>query len=121
MRNYCLINGIHCSYANEVGSCAITACRKVTETAKWNNTHSQSVVYNITTVKTNADRIRAMTDDELADFFFESPEIEFGVCYYCKNFGGAGSPEPCKTTHGCCDVEDKNEAFKKWLKQPTKV
>lgn len=71
-------------------------------------------------IKTNADRIRAMTDDELADFFYESPEAEFGICYYCKNFGGAGRPEPCKTSHGCCVIEDKNEAFKKWLKQPIK-
>lgn len=71
-------------------------------------------------IVTNADHIRAMTDDELADFFFESPEVEFGICYYCKNFGGAGSPEPCTTRHGYCVVEDKNEAFKKWLKQPAK-
>lgn len=65
---------------------------------------------------TNADYIRAMTDDELADFFFESPEVEFGICYYCKNFGGAGSPEPCKTYDGYCAIKDKNKAFKKWLK-----
>ena len=69
-------------------------------------------------VITNADRIRAMTDDELADFFYGSPEEEFAICYYCKNFGGVGSPEPCKTPHGCCEVEAKNEAFKKWLKRP---
>jgi hypothetical protein len=71
-------------------------------------------------IATNADRIRAMTDDELADFFYGSPEEEFCICYYCKNFGGAGSPEPCKTPYGCCICEDKNEAFKKWLKQPAK-
>ena len=70
--------------------------------------------------KTNSEYIRAMTDDELADFFYGSPEEEFGICYYCKNFGGAGSPEPCKTPHGCCECEAKNEAFKKWLKQPVK-
>lgn len=69
-------------------------------------------------VVTNADRIRAMTDDELADFFYGSPEEEFGICYYCVNFGGAGGPEPCKTPHGYCDVESKHEAFKKWLKRP---
>jgi hypothetical protein len=69
-------------------------------------------------IVTNADKIRAMTDDELADFFYESPEAEFGICYYCKNFGGAGGPEPCKSSYGLCVVEDKNEAFKKWLKQP---
>lgn len=71
-------------------------------------------------IVTNADRIRAMSDDELADFFYGSPEEEFGICYYCKNFGGAGSPEPCKTPYGCCEGEAKNEAFKKWLKQPVK-
>ena len=68
---------------------------------------------------TNADRIRAMSDEELADFFYESPEVEFGICYYCINFGGSGSPEPCKTRHGMCEVEAKNKAFKKWLAQPT--
>jgi hypothetical protein len=68
-------------------------------------------------IVTNADRIRAMTEDELADFFYGSPEEEFGICYYCRNFGGASDPEPCKTPHGCCEVEAKNEAFKKWLKQ----
>lgn len=118
MSNYCLDTGMACQYANEFGHCSITACRRITETARWSNTHSPNIMYGITTTKTNADRIRAMTDDELADFFFESPEIEFGVCYYCKNFGGVNSPEPCKTPHGYCDVEDKNEAFKKWLKQP---
>ena len=71
-------------------------------------------------ITTNADRIRAMSHEELADFFYESPEAEFGICYYCKNFGGADSPEPCKTHYGRCVVEDKNEAFKKWLKQPAK-
>jgi hypothetical protein len=69
---------------------------------------------------TNADKIRSMTDDELADFFYGSPEEEFGICYYCKNFGGAGSFEPCKTLHGYCECEAKNDAFKKWLKQPAK-
>ena len=67
---------------------------------------------------TNADRIRAMTDEELADFFFESPEIEFSVCEYCKNFGGHTSDTPCKHDLGRCNVSDKNEAFKEWLQQP---
>lgn len=71
-------------------------------------------------ITTNADRIRLMTDDELADFFYGSSEEELGICYYCSNFGGAGGPEPCKTPHGYCEVEAKNEAFKRWLKQPTK-
>ena len=32
-----------------------------------------------TNVPTNADRIRDMSDEELAGFFFEGPEIEFTV------------------------------------------
>ena len=66
---------------------------------------------------TNADRIRAMSDEELADFFFESPEIEFTVCEYCEYFGGHTSNTPCKHDMGRCFVPSKNEAFKKWLKQ----
>lgn len=68
--------------------------------------------------KTNADRIRAMSDEELADFFFESPEIEFTVCEYCQYFGGHTSDTPCKHDMGRCFISAKNEAFKKWLKQP---
>ena len=67
---------------------------------------------------TNADRIRAMNDEELADFFFESPEIEFRVCEYCEYFGGHASDTPCKHDMGRCFVSAKNEAFKKWLQQP---
>ena len=69
-------------------------------------------------ITTNADRIRAMSDEELADFFFESPEIEFTVCEYCEYFGGHTSDTPCKHDMGRCLVPSKNEAFKKWLKQP---
>lgn len=69
---------------------------------------------------TNADRIRAMSDEELADFIFESPEIEFAVCEYCEYFGGHTSDTPCKHDLGICLVPAKNEAFKKWLKQPVK-
>lgn len=68
--------------------------------------------------QTNADRIRAMSDEELADFFFESPEIEFTVCEYCEYFGGHTSDTPCKHDMGRCLVLAKNKAFKKWLKQP---
>lgn len=66
----------------------------------------------------NADRIRAMSDEELADFFFESHEIEFTVCEYCQYFGGHTSDTPCKHDMGICFVSAKNEAFKKWLQQP---
>lgn len=68
--------------------------------------------------QTNADCIRAMSDEELADFFFESPEIEFTVCEYCEYLGGHTSDTPCKHDMGRCLVSAKNEAFKKWLKQP---
>jgi hypothetical protein len=68
--------------------------------------------------QTNADRIRAMSDEALADFFFESPEIEFTVCEYCQYFGGHISDTPCKHDMGRCFISAKNEAFKKWLKQP---
>lgn len=70
---------------------------------------------------TNADRIRAMSDDELADFFFQSPEIEFTVCEYCQFFGGHTSDTPCKHNRGICFIPSKNEAFKKWLKQTAEV
>lgn len=68
--------------------------------------------------QTNADRIRDMSDEELADFFFESPQIEFEVCEHCQYFGGHTSDTPCKHDMGCCLISAKNEAFKKWLKQP---
>ena len=70
--------------------------------------------------QTNADRIRDMSDEELADFFFESPQIEFEVCEHCQYFGGHTSDTPCKHDMGRCFVPSKNEAFKKWLKQPAK-
>ncbi len=69
---------------------------------------------------TNADRIRAMRDEELADFFFESSEIEFEVCEYCSYFGGHTSDTPCKHDMGSCLIPAKNGAFKKWLQQPVK-
>ena len=65
---------------------------------------------------TNFEYVKNMSEDELANFFYGSPEEEFGICFYCKNFGGFASPEPCKTANGSCYLEDKKEAFKKWLK-----
>lgn len=106
-----------CSGTKEQDECSCggdkTKCDFYSEVREKANKESKKIV-------TNAEHIRAMTDDELADFFYGSPEEEFGICYYCKNFGGAGSPEPCKSPYGACMVEDKNEAFKKWLKQPVK-
>ena len=73
--------------------------------------------------KTNADRIRAMSDEELAEFLILSPEIEFDVCRFCK----FGNPTPsdcrgmCLNGYGACDAESNADAFKKWLKQPVEV
>lgn len=60
------------------------------------------------------DLIKSMTIDELADFFYGSPEEEFGICPYCEHFTCAGSPEPCRNIY--CSVEAKNKAFKAYLK-----
>ena len=81
---------------------------------------AQQAIYEATGVnptslkQTMFDRIKAMSEDELADFFFESPEIEFGLCAYCENFNGAGNPEPCSSIY--CDIGCKNKAFKKYLR-----
>lgn len=111
MSNYCTQKGMPCEFANLNGYCQDTACTKLF-----------SVTYEAYGMRplTNADKIRSMTNDELADFFFESPKIEFEVCEYCKNFGGHMSDVPCKHDMGLCFIPDKNEAFKKWLQQPYK-
>lgn len=68
--------------------------------------------------KTNGDRIRAMNDDELAEFIMLSPEMEFGVCECCEVFRGHGAYTPCGTENGWCTAELRCSAFKKWLQQP---
>lgn len=67
----------------------------------------------------NADRIRVMMDDEMADFLVLSPEVEFSICRLCKY----GNPTPADDRGQClaphaCDSNARAEAFKKWLKQP---
>lgn len=69
--------------------------------------------------KTNADRIQAMTDEELADFLILSPEMEFYVCCLRRY----GNPTPTDDRGQClalydCDSNGRAEAFKKWLQQP---
>lgn len=69
---------------------------------------------------TNADRIRAMSDEELAEFIILSPEMEFDVCLLCQ-FGNKTPTDDrgqCLSGYGACDAESRAEAFKKWLKQP---
>ena len=68
-------------------------------------------------IKTNGDRIRAMNDDELAEFIMLSPEMEFGVCECCEVFRGHGAYTPCGTENGWCTAELRCSAFKKWLHQ----
>lgn len=102
----CLMNGLEVNYPCSPVCALFGDCVTEFEAQKKEN------------VRTNADRIRAMNDEELADFFFESPEIEFTVCEYCKYFGGHTSDTPCKHDMGCCLISAKNGAFKKWLKQP---
>jgi hypothetical protein len=67
---------------------------------------------------TNADRIRAMSDDDLAEFIMLSPEMEFVVCECCEVFRGHGAYTPCGTENGWCTAELRCSAFKKWLQQP---
>lgn len=69
---------------------------------------------------TNGDRIRAMSDEILAEFIILSPEMEFDVCRCCK-FGNPTQTDDrgqCLIEGGYCDAESRAEAFKKWLKQP---
>ncbi len=91
---------------------------KLGEKGCWNDGKCRATSNCENKIVTNADRIRAMSDEELADFFFESPEIEFTVCEYCQYFGGHTSDTPCKHDMGRCFISAKNEAFNKWLKQP---
>ena len=72
--------------------------------------------------QTNADRIRAMSDDMLAEFIILSPEMEFDVCRLCQ-FGNPTLIDDrgqCLSGYGACDAESRAEAFKKWLRQPVK-
>ena len=59
---------------------------------------------------TNADRIRAMSDKELA--FFLADEIPHGDCYGCELDCSCDSPW---INEGC------RNAFYKWLRQPAEV
>ena len=68
--------------------------------------------------QTNVDRIRAMSDEELAEFLILSPEMEFELCRYCIN--GNTAPDDrgqCLRPNGHCYANDRCEAFKKWLKR----
>ena len=68
---------------------------------------------------TNADRIRAMSNEELAEFLIFSPEMEFDVCRFCEYWNTSGDDRGiCLTKDGICRAEANCAAFKKWLRQP---
>lgn len=70
---------------------------------------------------TNADRIRAMSNEELAEFLILSPEMEFDVCRFCEYGNTSGDDRGiCLTKDGICRAEANCAAFKKWLRQPAK-
>ena len=58
--NWCIQKGVICDRVAASGYCAHAACTKVFQTG--------------TARQTNADRIRAMSDEELADMFAEFAE-----------------------------------------------
>ena len=68
--------------------------------------------------QTNADRIRAMSDEELAEFLILSPEMEFEICRYCT-YGNPTSDDrgQCLRDGGRCYANDRCKAFKIYLKQ----
>lgn len=68
---------------------------------------------------TNADIIRSMGDEELAEFLILSPEMEFDVCRFCTYGNTSGDDRGiCLTDDGICRAEANCAAFKKWLQQP---
>lgn len=71
----------------------------------------QEVHYSKKPVRTNADHIRSMTDEELAAF------LEcFGACHYCPQYGEASFVDSGIPT---CDG-DCEQHISDWLKQPYK-
>lgn len=62
-------------------------------------------------IKTNADRIRAMSDEELAVEIYRG--ISSDSCDYCKHGNGYCDGTPC-------DGKEDVEIIIDWLKQPVK-
>lgn len=69
---------------------------------------------------TNADRIRGMSDEELAKEFVLAGEFENRVCFCCKYFKCLQNKDGyCVYKHGRCNMDARLEAYKKWLQKPT--
>ncbi len=72
-----------------------------------------------TAATTNADRIRAMSDEKMAHFLILSPEMEFDVCRYCNYWNPFQDDRYyCMHDGGRCFANARCEAFKKWLREP---
>lgn len=100
--SYCHEKGLFCEFARASGYCTSTGCNKLT-----------TVTYEIRTMTpaTNADHIRSMTDEELADYMSDHAIDDF--CYIicggeCKAVAGFN-----KTPFQRC-----REIVSDWLKQP---
>ena len=93
--SYCHEKGLFCEFARVSGYCTSTGCNKLT-----------TVTYEIRTMTpaTNADHIRSLTDEELADYL--APAFS---CYRCpaRNY--------CEKDEAGTDC---NELVANWLKHP---
>ena len=70
-------------------------------------------------VFTNGDRIRSMSDEELAKEFVAAGEFENRVCFCCEYFKSLQNKDGyCVYKHGRCNMDARLEAYKKWLQQP---
>lgn len=97
MGNY--ICNIRCSYRQPSGYCGITGGYETCQYRQLHHEENTVVGYVPPLKKTNADRIRAMTDEELADYFSE-----------LSCWPNAGR-EDCRGVANCMDC------WLDWLKQ----
>lgn len=88
MDGYCIQKGIPCEFANLNGYCQITACTKLF-----------SVTYEAYNFKplTNADNIRAKSNEELAEFLVSNWFVD-NVCKNCKGkYDRCGDDKFCES------------------------
>lgn len=98
---YCNEKQMPCEWARIGGGCSVSACRKILFThGGWPMPIEQPEF--VKPQKTNADHIRSMTDEELAEWF------DRGFC-------GSRSLAECRGFNGGCAV-----CVLDWLKQPYK-
>lgn len=84
--------------------CCFNCARSGTDCEVWHNCGGDCPGWDKKVV-TNADRIRAMTDEEMAEFL-------------CKRISLC-SGEHCPGAELCVVGDGKSNGLKKWLKQPT--